>query len=155
MIPVYIKTLIHRNILPTDPNRIIKLTFYNEFKTSNLVIKNNSSPSIRVLQKKKKNNLIYLYNILYQFKCPLWDCISENNNIYADLAATIQSRRLTMHLSDTSSIAQHLKKYSCPTTKLRKIISENKTILEHHNNKQKLQILEALHIRNMQPKLNN
>ena len=27
-------------------------------------------------------------------------------------------------------------------------------ILEHQNNKQKLQILEALHIRNIQPKLN-
>ena len=28
------------------------------------------------------------------------------------------------------------------------------TILEHQNNKQKLQILEALHIRNLQPTLN-
>ena len=59
-----------------------------------------------------------------------------------------------MHLSDTSSIAQHLKKYSCPTTEVWKILTENTTILEHQNNKQKLQILEALHIRNMQPKLN-
>ena len=31
---------------------------------------------------------------------------------------------------------------------------DNTTILEHQNNKQKLQILEALHIRNMQPTLN-
>ena len=30
--------------------------------------------------------------------------------------------------------------YSCPTTELRKILAENTTILEHHNNKQKLQI---------------
>ncbi len=30
----------------------------------------------------------------------------------------------------------------------------NTTILEHQNNKQKLQIIEALHIRNMQPTLN-
>ena len=41
-----------------------------------------------------------------------------------------------------------------PTTELRKIITENTTILEHQTNKQKLQILEAQHIRNMQPKLN-
>ena len=61
---------------------------------------------------------------------------------------------LTMHLSDTSSIAQHLKKHSCPTTQLRKILTDNTTILGHQNNKQKLQILEALHIRNMQPTLN-
>ena len=58
-----------------------------------------------------------------------------------------------MHLSDTSSIAQHLKTHSCPTTEVRKILTEN-TILEHQNNKQKLQILEARHIRNVQAKLN-
>ena len=74
--------------------------------------------------------------------------------IYVGLTSTTLSRRLTMHLSDTSSIAQHLKKHSCPTTQLRKILTDNTTILEHQNNKQKLQILEALHIRNLQPTLN-
>ena len=58
-----------------------------------------------------------------------------------------------MHLSVTSSIAQYLKQHSSSTTELRKILTEN-TILEHQNNKQKLQILEALHIRNIQHKLN-
>ena len=42
-----LKTLIHKNILPTDPNKKIKLViYYNKFKTSNLVIRNNSTPSI-------------------------------------------------------------------------------------------------------------
>ena len=105
---IYIHILIHRNILPTDPNKKIKLIiYYNKFKTSNLVIRNNSSLSIGVLQKT---------NVIYKFKCPLGDCISDNNNIYVGLTSTTLSRRLTMHLSDTSSIAQHLKKYSCPTT---------------------------------------
>ena len=93
-------------------------------------------------------------NVKYQFECSLGDCISENNNICIGLTSTILLRRLTMHLSDTSSIAQHLKKYSCPTTEFRKIITENTTILEQQNNKQKLQILQALHVRNVQPKLN-
>ena len=110
-----------------------------------IVIRNNSSPSIGVLQKT---------NVIYKFKCPLGDCISDNNNIYVGLTSTTLSRRLTMHLSDTSSIAQHLKKHSCPTAQLRKILTDNTTILEHQNNKQKLQILEALHIRNLQPTLN-
>ena len=141
-----LKTLIHKNIFPTDPNKKIKLViYYNKFKTSNLVIRNNSSPSIGVLQKT---------NVIYKFKCPLGDCISDNNNIYVGLTSTTLSRRLTMHLSDTSSIAQHLKKHSCPTTQQRKILTDNTTILEHQNNKQKLQILEALHIRNLQPTLN-
>ena len=150
LVPGYIfsilKKLIHRNILPTDPNKKIKLIiYYNKFKTSNLVIRNNSSPSIGVLQKT---------NAIYKFKCPLGHCISDNNNIYVGLTSTTLSRRLTMHFSYTSSIAQHLKKHSCPTTQLRKILTDNTTILEHQNNKQKLQILEALHIRNMQPTLN-
>ena len=98
-----LKTLIHRNILPTDPNKKIKLIiYYNKFKTSNLVIRNNSPTSIGVLQKKKNN-------VIYQLKCPLEECISDNNNIYVGLTSTILSRRLTMHLSDRSSIAQHLK----------------------------------------------
>ena len=57
--------------------------------------------SIGVLQKT---------NVIYKFKCLLGDCISDNNNIYVGLTSTTLSRRLTMHLSDTSSIAQHLKK---------------------------------------------
>ena len=80
----------------------IKLIIYhNKFKTSNLVIRNNSSASIGVLQKN---------NVIYKFKCPLGDCISDNNDIYVGLTSTTLLRRLTMHLSDTSSIAQHLKK---------------------------------------------
>ena len=44
-------------IFPTDPYKKNKLIiYYNEFKTSDLVIKNNSSPSIGVLQ---KTNIIY------------------------------------------------------------------------------------------------
>ena len=120
------------------------IIWYDKFKTTNLVIKNNSSPLIGALQKN---------NAIYQFKCPSGDYISENNNIYVGLTSTTQSRRLTMLLSDTSSIAQHLKKHSCPTTELRKILTKN-TILEHQNNKQKLEIIEALHIRNIRPKLN-
>ena len=77
-----LKSLIHRNILSTDPNKKV-IIYYNKFKTSNLVIKINSPPSIVVL----KNN-----NVIYQFKCPLGYCISENNNIYIDLTSTTLSR---------------------------------------------------------------
>ena len=39
-------------------------------------------------------------------------------------------------------------------TEFWKIFTESTTKLEQQNNKQKLQILKALHIRNVQPKLN-
>ena len=57
-----------------------------------------------------------------------------------------------MHISDAIPIAQHLKKKR--STDFRKILTENTPTLEQKNNKQKQQILEALNIRNIQPKLN-
>ena len=78
-------------------------------------------------------NLLYIYiyiytNFIYQFKCPLGNCISDNNNIYVGLTSTTLSMSLTMHLPDTSSVAQHLKKTFMP----------NNTITENshwqHNN---------------------
>ena len=68
--------------------KINLIIHYNKFKTSNLVINNNSSSSIGVLQKA---------NVKYQFECRLEDCISENN-IYVGLTSTTLSRRITMHL---------------------------------------------------------
>ena len=62
------------------------------------------------------------------------DYIFENS-IYICLASTTLSRLLTMHLSNLSSIAQHLKKHSYATSAFQKILSDNTTILEQQNNK--------------------
>ena len=79
-----LETYIQRNIFPTDRNKNIKLIIYNnKSKTSNFVINNNSSLSIRVLLKT---------NVIYQFKSPLGDCIFENKNIYVGLTSTTLSR---------------------------------------------------------------
>ena len=110
---IFLKMLIKRNILPTDPNKKIKLIYYNKFKTSNLVINNNSSSLIGVLQKT---------NIVYQFKCTLGDCISDNNSIHIGLTSTTLSRQLTMYQSDTSSIAQHQKNIPVQKLSFRKFL---------------------------------
>ena len=92
-------------------------------------------------------------NVIYQFKRPLGDCISGSNSIYVGLTSMTLSRRLTRHFSHTSSLAQHLKKHSSQQLNFGKFIPKT-TILEQQNNTQKLQTIEALHIRNIQPKLN-
>ena len=81
------------------------------------------------------------------FKCPLGDCVSKENNAYVGLTTTTLSRRLTMHLNDSSYIALHLKTDSFPKSKFQKILVENITIRAHEINKLQLQILEALHIK--------
>ena len=49
--------MIHKHILPTDPNKKIKLIiYYNKFKTYNLVIKNNSLPRLEFC----KNPMLYI-----------------------------------------------------------------------------------------------
>ena len=111
-----LKTLIQRKILPTDPNKKIKhIIYYYQLKTSNLVIVNNSSPLIGILQKS---------NDICQFKCPFGDCISENKNIFVGLISTTLSRRFNMHLSDTSSTAKRLKNFPALQLNFKKFFPE-------------------------------
>ena len=94
------------------------------------------------------------YFLLDPFEFPyyFYRIRGDNNNIYLGLTSTSLSKRLTMHLSDTSSIDQHLKKHLCPTTQLRKILTQQYSNIKIIN--KKLQILEALYIRNLQPVVN-
>ena len=135
-----LKKLIQKNVLLTDPTKKIKLIiYYNKLKTSNLIISYNTSPS---------SDLLDRTNIVYMFKCPLGDCVSKKkNNVYVGLTTTTLSRRLTMHLNDSSSIALHLKTNSIPKSKFRKILVENTTIIAYEINKLRLQILETLPIK--------
>ena len=120
------------------PKKLRLIIYYNKFKTSNLIISNNPFPSTKLLD---------MTNIVYMFKCPLGDCVSKENNTYVGLATTTLSRRLTMHLNDSSSIALHLKTHSIPKSKFQKILVENTTIIAHKIDKLQLQIREALHIK--------
>ena len=83
-----------------------------------IYIKNNSSPSIGVLQKSK---------VRYQFKCPLGDCISDNNNIcWFNLNYPIEETYNAPFWYKFHSTA--FKKHSCPTTELWKILTNDTTI---------------------------
>ena len=75
------------------------------------------------------------------------ETVSKENSVYVGLNTTTLSRRLTMHLNDSSSIALHLKSHSVPKSKFRKILVENTTIIAHEIDKLRQQILEALHIK--------
>ena len=109
---------------------------FTNLKTSILIISQNSSPFTELLDKT---------NVVYMFKSPLEECVSKENNTYVGLTTTTLSRRLTMHLNDSSSIALHLKTHSIPKFNFRKILVENTTIADEIN-KLRPQIQEALHI---------
>ena len=89
------------------------LIYYNKFNTSNLIISNDSSLSTELLD----------WNIYTTFiLCPLGDCVSNENKTYVSPATTTLSKRLTMHLNDSSSIALHLKTDSMLKVKLWKLL---------------------------------
>ena len=79
---------------------------------------------------------------------------SKENSEYVGLTTTTLSRRLTMHLNESSSITFHLKNHSFPNSKFWKILVENTTIIANKNDKLQLQILEAQHIKTKNPKIN-
>ena len=140
--------IIRRYITPTDPNKHLRfIIYYKKFKTSNLVISNNSSPQTTPLQKT---------NVVYRFTCPLEDCISKDkeSTSYIGYTTTTLSRRLTCHLSQQSSIYKHLTQHNCPPSNFRKIMTDNTNILHSSNNKKKLQIIEAIYIKTTQPTIN-
>ena len=111
---IFQKALIQKNILTTDFKKKIKLVkYYNKFNPLNLLIYKNSLSSIWFLQKKK----LYI-----------------NLMVLLDFESLQLSYRLIMHLSDTSSAAQHLKTHSCPSIEFWKVHTDNRTILEQQNN---------------------
>ena len=121
-------------ILPKKKKRLI--IFY-KFKTFKLIISNNYFPPLCSLTGQTSYTCSNV---------PL-ETVSKKNNTYVSLTTITLSRRLTMHLNDSSSIDLHLKTLSIPKSKFRKILLENSTIIAHEINKLRQQILEALHIK--------
>ena len=128
----YIKNPFPKNVLLTDPTKKVRIIIYDtKFKTSNLIISNDSTSSTELIDRT---------NVLYMFKCLLGYCVSNKNNMYLGLISTTLSRCLILHLIDSNSIAQYLKSHSIPKSKFRKILVENTTLIAHEINKLRLQI---------------
>ena len=68
---------------------------------------------------------IYIYIYIYTYIGPTsyicsnvpWESTSPKKIVFAGLTTTTLSRRLTMHLNDSSSIALHLKTHFIPKSK--------------------------------------
>ena len=145
-----ITNTIKRHIKPIDKQKQIKLIIsYTKFKTSNLIVKNNTnSAGIHLNQTK----------VVYKFLCPSRECLPKNkNNSYISYTTTTLCHCLTYRLS---AIKQHLiMKPHDSTSQLissdvRMILIDNTIIIHKNNNKKRLQILEAICIKNEKPNIN-
>ena len=92
-----ITNIIKRHIKPIEKQKQIKLIiYYNKFKTSNLIVKNNTN-STKILLNQT--------NVVYKSKWPFQVCSPKNkNDFYIGYTTTTLSRRLTYHLPENSAI---------------------------------------------------
>ena len=141
------KNIIKQNISPVDTNKKIKLIiYYRKFKTSNLLLHNNPS---------KNTEKVAQTHLIYEFSCPLGICNSHTNNSkYIGLTTTSLSRRLTCHKSQKSAIITHLDTHPSTDTPTRQILVDNTKILYKNNDVRRLQIIEALMIKEKNPSIN-
>ena len=97
--PVFIKQKWNHVVFSRATILSFHPVYYKKFKTSYLIISNNTSPSTGLFDRT---------NVVYLFKCSLGDCVSKENSEYVGHTTTTLYRRLTMHPNDDSSIAFHL-----------------------------------------------
>ena len=138
-----IREILHDCVKCTNVDESLNLViYYQNRKTHNLVMKNNLTAD---------GNNLKRSNVVYQFYCPHEDCRLHPVS-YIGATTTTLSRRLTMHLRDGSP-KEHMQR-SHNTTLTRKHLTENTAIISSSTNPKRLQILEALYIRERSPQIN-
>ena len=138
-----IRTIIRRNVTPTDPDTKLQLViYYRNTKSRQLAMKNNEV----------KTSTLKATNVVYAFKCTHGDCKLRPNARYIGQTTTTLSRRLTMHLQ-SGAIANHMRD-AHDRNLTRQELTENTEILAHEHGRKRLIILEACYIRALTPSLN-
>lgn len=139
-----IRDIVERNCIPVNPDHSVKLTiYYKSPKIAGLVMRNDMS---------RDNSLLKETNVVYEFKCPFGDCAHRPNNSYIGHTTTTLSRRMTMHLQNGAP-KQHLRS-AHNRTLTRSDLLNNTAILTRCGHRNKLKVLEAVHIRDKDPIIN-
>ena len=139
------KKIIKNNITTTDPETHIRLIiYYRKFRTSDLIVKNSPTRPVPISRT----------NVVYKFKCPIGVCNSKSDAMYIGHTRTTLSRRLTLHLTNTSAISQHLGTHPAQELSTREILVNNTKILNTSPCFKRLEVMEALHIKTDNPALN-
>ena len=91
-------------------------------------------------------------NVIYEFSCKAEGCELRNSS-YIGMTTTTLSRRLTMHLQSGGPSKHMSEHHNQPIT--RQLLVDNTKILHQENDYNRLQIKEALLIKNKRPYINN
>ena len=137
------KQIVKKNVTPSDPNKKLLFTiYYKNKKTSDLLLRN--SPKIEKKEIQKSN-------VIYRYTCSRGNCEALPST-YIGMTTMKLTRRLSYHLNNGAP-----KNHAQKTHKVkleRAHLNENTEIIATHNDNRRLEILEALYIKELNPNLN-
>ncbi|KAG0712243.1 hypothetical protein GWK47_018917 [Chionoecetes opilio] len=138
-----ISQIVHRNVKPADQERRIKLQIYYKNKnTSNLLLRNSPSQTQETKQKS---------HVVYRITCKRGNCEVLPSS-YIGMSTTKLSRRLTCHLTSGAPKSHLIEQHGIIIT--RTFLEENTELVDMCADVRRLPILEALYIKENNPKLN-
>ena len=139
-----LRAIVRKHCKPVVPDDQLRLIiFYRNPTTKSLLMNNNPT---------RDKTMLKQCNVIYSYKCPLGDCALRQNCKYIGLTTTSLSRRITMHVQ-SGGPKMHTETYH-EQRLTRKQMVENTTILDRCKNPRKLQVLEAIYIRDHDPTIN-
>ena len=131
-------------VKPIDSESSLALTiYYKNKKTHNLILRNNPNPDVSALQRS---------HLVYEYTCTTGNCAALPNS-YIGMTTTRLSRRLTLHLANGAPKKHTEETHRAKLT--REMIVEGTKILYYNNDHRRLQILEALTIKEKNPSMNS
>ena len=137
-----LKHIVTKNVKCRDDTHRLKIhIYYQSTKTKHLIMRNNPSETKRLMRT----------NVLYKFDCPSEDCRPRRNS-YVGFTWTTLSRRLTMHRQH-GAIKTHMEDEH-NTTLTRQLLVNNTTIIHSNRDPRRIEIIEAIHIRDNTPSIN-
>ena len=138
-----IRGIIRRGVTATEENRKIDLRIYcRPNLMASLIMKNSSVPP---KEKEEKTNVVY------KFKCSEGNCESPES-IYIGFTTTTLRRRFQSHRNQGAIFQHYTEKHNRRPTVSKLLQCTN--IIEQENDKRKLMIAEAVHIKLQKPSLN-
>ena len=139
-----LRKIINNCVQTTNPDDKVDLTiYYKNKKTNNFILKNSPRSDTSELQRS---------HLVYQYTCTTGNCAALPST-YIGMTTTKLSRRLTLHLSNGAPKKHAAEAHDIRLT--REMIVQGTTIVQHHDDRRRLQILEALIIKDRNPNLNS
>ena len=133
--------IVQKNSKCNDPSQKLKVIFYyNNPRTSNLVMKNNLTTEYSPLNQT---------NVVYQFTCPY---PHRKADCYIGMTQTTLLRRMNAHAHNGSIFEHFMNEHSIKPTKVK--LTENTTVIARADNRFQLAIKEALLILQNAPSIN-